>query len=94
MSIEQRLFKLTSELTKPTIHMNGTSREALLEDFVKVIDALNVAMEALQKSGPNGRDYYPQGDGALRKAQNEHLARMKKLKEVQDEIQEIAESIA
>ncbi len=41
----------------PTVHLNGTSREMLLEGEMKVQDALNKVSEALQECEFHSRDY-------------------------------------
>lgn len=80
-------------LAVPTIHSNGTSEESLLEQFGDARVAILKAQEALAKAAPNGRDYYPQGDAALRKAQDEHRARVDALTRVEQELYEIMEAI-
>jgi hypothetical protein len=52
----------------PTIHLNGTSREALLRGFADAADAVRDALAAVQATYPNGRDFYPQGPGAITQA--------------------------
>ena len=81
-------------MIKPTIHLNGTSKERLLEDIEEAYNALNVAFAKMKEVTPNGRDYYPQGPDAIYKAQDEHRARMQKLTDVQIDLQELAEHIA
>ena len=76
--------------TFPTIHLNGTSAKSLLQDYCDAMLAIEKAQVALAKCSPNGRDYYPQGDEALRKAIKEHNRRAEKLREVWTEIEEIA----
>lgn len=78
----------------PTIHMNGTSRQHLLDEVCAAGSALMNAMEALAKAAPNGRDYYPQGPEAIKQAGIEHRERIAKVKEVYDEVQRLAEAIA
>lgn len=80
--------------TLPTVHLNGTPRDMLVE---QLCDAGNAVMEAMHKLGqasPNGRDYYPQGDAALRLALLQHDSRMTRLRSVYQELQAIAEAIA
>jgi hypothetical protein len=77
----------------PTIHINGTSRERLLEALSDAGEALRKAREALAQTAPNGRDYYPQGLDALRAAEREHWARMEKLFQVQQELEYMAIAI-
>lgn len=81
-------------IAKPTIHLNGTSRESLLESYMAAGDAITVAIQQLIQAAPNGRDYYPQGDGALREAMRQHEERIASLRKVMEELQEIAEAIA
>jgi len=44
-------------------------------------------------ASPNGRDYYPQGPGAIRQAEAEHQARIDKVRAVQQEIYDLMEAI-
>lgn len=78
----------------PTIHMNGTSRKELLDQMVNAINAIETAMEALQKACPNGRDYYPQGPEAIQEALRQHANRQHNLHATMTEVREIAEAIA
>ena len=80
-------------MTLPTIHLNGTSVEALGEANEQAYQALQLAMSALTQAGPNGRDYYPQA-GAMDKAVDEHCDRMRRLKSVLDELGEMGEYLA
>lgn len=79
---------------KPTIHMNGTSREALLDQTTEAWGKVNDAISALCHMRPNGRDYYPQGSSAYGLADDEHCERITKLNEVLQELQVLAEHIA
>jgi hypothetical protein len=78
----------------PTLHMNGTSKQQLLDDCCDMGHALNAAMEKMIENGPNGRDYYPQGDQAFAQARKEHMDRIAKIHAVKAEIDQIAEHIA
>jgi phage shock protein A len=77
-------------LMKPTVHLNGTSKERLLEDLCDAIDALHKAGTALAKAAPNARDYYVQSNTAYATAAKQHDTRMQKLREVIDELETIA----
>lgn len=77
----------------PTIHLNGTSREQLLEQVSETWRKLSVAMDALCQMYPNGRDYY-QGPDAIKQATAQHEAMKRKLREVMQEVQELGEAIA
>lgn len=77
----------------PTIHLNGTSAERLLEALEAAYIAVGEAQQKLAEAAPNGRDYYPQGADALYKAQDEHFARMQRLEDVKRELQEQVDAI-
>ena len=73
-------------MTKPTIHLNGSSVNDLLKGYSEAHHAVSVAMEKLAVCGPHGRDYYVTGPTDIDKAISEHRARLEKLKEVQDDL--------
>ncbi len=73
----------------PTIHLNGTSRESLLEQQTDAYTQLQNAITAMKVATPNGRDYYPQGEKAHRKAMQEHDDRLSRLFGVLEELEEI-----
>lgn len=81
-------------MLKPTIHLNGTSRESLTEAYVEAGSALRDALQALTAAEPNARDYYPQGHGAFEQACLEHLARLRRVREVLDEVEALAQHCA
>jgi hypothetical protein len=87
MSIERRTMQL------PTIHLNGTSKERLIEALCEASQALDLAFSALKQTAPNGRDYYPQGPEAIHKATEEHLARLRRLDDIKNEIDALALAI-
>jgi hypothetical protein len=79
-----------TNLTFPTIHLNGTSRKELVDGYVKAHSAVNAALAAVAATYPNGRDYYPQGDRAIQLAMDQHSARLEHLKQVLAELDELA----
>ena len=81
-------------MIKPTIHLNGTSKESLLDQVTDAREALNAAIGALNNAAPNARDYYPQGDSAFIQATLEHRNRVTKLVAVCNELSDLAEAIA
>jgi len=81
-------------MVTPTVHLNGTSRQALLEGYVAAARAVREAMEAVQAAAPNARDYYVQGPAEWGLAQKEHRARLEKLEEVRAELEALAEEVA
>jgi hypothetical protein len=78
----------------PTIHLNGTSREALLRGFADAADAVRDALAAVQATYPNGRDFYPQGPGAITQAMGEHRQRVQTLEELRAQFLALAEATA
>lgn len=77
----------------PTIHLNGTSRDDLLNEIDNAYHLLNDAYDALKRTAPNSRDYYPQGANAMAAAEREHMGRMLKVDDVRRELQQLAEAI-
>lgn len=77
----------------PTIHLNGTSAEMLLEGYLDANRAVLDAADVLRKIEFNARDYYPQGMEAWDKAVEEMRERHLKLKSVADELAMIANHI-
>lgn len=69
----------------PSIHLNGTSKEELLNQVKENALAISSTIETLQHNRPHGRDYYPQNRtadiyDAYRKASEEYEARITSLK--------------
>jgi hypothetical protein len=81
-------------MQKPTIHLNGTPADVLFEEVMTARRAVMDAVEKLQRAAPNGRDYYPQGDDAIRVAMAEHSNRVGRLMSVLAELNELAEYLA
>ena len=81
-------------LAIPTMHMNGTSRQELIDQLCTAGEALRLAIDALQSACPNGRDYYPQGRDATQEALRQHANRLHNLTAVRAELYEIAEAIS
>jgi hypothetical protein len=77
----------------PTIHLNGTSKSALLHALTTAEEALAKTGEALAETAPNGRDYYPQGPDAYGKAADEHDARMAAIGKMRADLTEIVNAI-
>ena len=80
-------------MMKPTIHLNGSGRESLINQYHEAYMKLQEALVALRKIDVHGRDYYPQGPDAYSQASREHCKRMDAINEVQKEIGEIWESL-
>lgn len=89
----QHFHEQPERLTVPTIHNNGTSADELIETLCTASNALNDAYNALKQTAPNGRDFYPQGNDALRRATEEHTSRLNRLDEIKQEIDELTQAI-
>lgn len=66
----------------PTVHLNGTDGDTLLNRVADASNAVYAAIAALCEAGPNSRDYYPQGSDVALAAQREHEARIKSLRAI------------
>ena len=92
------------KLMVPTIHLNGTSREQLIEGYLDALRALRAAEDAMGKITVHGRDYYVQnydqygeyvdGKPAIGRALDEHRARFDKIAAVISELEEVVDGIA
>lgn len=78
----------------PAIHLNGTSRGQLLEDWCKMAHTVDEAITTLCEYAPNARDYYVHGESVWNTARAEHAERLRKLREVRAELNQIAEYVA
>jgi hypothetical protein len=69
----------------PTIHLNGTSKEVLMEQVLDALNGLRGALNAMEAAAPNARDYYPQLDRAFERARKEHEERCMRVRKVMEE---------
>lgn len=74
----------------PQVNLNGTSKDALLEQYRRSYRAINAAIESLCEGAPHGRDYQTLPPGAVQLAIAEHRIRVAKLESVRAEIEAIA----
>jgi hypothetical protein len=74
----------------PQVNLNGTSRDALLDQYRDAYRAINDAIDALCKAAPHGRDYQTLPAGSYNVAREEHDARLVKLGSIKAEIEAIA----
>ena len=77
----------------PTIHLNGTSADELIEQLDRAQRAVLDATKALAQAAPNGRDYYPQGATAAVQAIGEHRVRLTALAGIRTDLLAILESV-
>jgi hypothetical protein len=70
----------------PTVHLNGTSLDDLLDLHWTARSAVMQAIDAVQKAAPHGRDFYPQDRHAFLIASGEHTERLRKLESVKQDL--------
>ena len=80
--------------TFPTIHLNGTGKQDLLDGYIAAFLAVDAAVDALTRVEFNARDYYVQGPDAYTAARAERRAQFAALGNVGAELREIAASIS
>ena len=76
----------------PTVHMNGTGGQDLLDQYCDAMRALSEAMDKLPH--PNGRDYYVQAPGVIQDAMRQRERWAKALQTIHDEIELVADEIS
>lgn len=77
----------------PIVHLNGTSKTALLTQQLEILAALRLAQKVMAEHAPHGRDYYPIGPDAASIAFAEHAARRQSLDHIIGEVEAIARAI-
>ena len=75
----------------PTIHLNGTPRDRLLEGNTRILGATNDLKEAIQSCEFHGRDYYVQDANPAMDAFNDDNAFSRAYNERQKHLQALAE---
>lgn len=85
-------MKSLDTLAKPTVHLNGTSGEALFEQYTEALEALYALERAMEKTAPHGRDYYTQLGGPAQ-AIEEYRARMDALAGIRRELKTLQMSV-
>ena len=79
--------------TFPTIHLNGTGKTDLRDEYAAAYDAIDKAIDALAAATLNGRDYYPQAEGAYHQARSERDAAFDQLRQAQQYAGEMLDGI-
>ena len=88
--MSQVMIRVSSSLAVPTVHLNGTSKQELLEQQSNARHKISEAITALRHTAPHGRDYYVQGNSAFREAQKQHCNRVRQLEAVLNELLQIS----
>lgn len=82
-----------SHLVKPTVNLNGTSRDNLMLQYIDALNAFDTLRAALSAMAPHGRDYQTAPVGAYRTARTQHERRQKTIEVVRQEIEHLAEKL-
>ncbi len=80
---------MSKETIYPTIHLNGTSKNELLDDYYQIAIALEKLTKTISETTFHDRDYYPQDkdpiknglidDNAFSKAYDQRLRHLRNL---------------
>ena len=70
----------------PRVHLNGTSKNALLDAIHTASIAINSAADKLRDTAPHARDYYVISTDAYPQARDEYIARLNHLHAANDEL--------
>jgi hypothetical protein len=87
-------------LALPVVHLNGTSRESLMDGQREVATALREALEKMTQNAPHPRDYLgapmpvEKGEALWKRAQAEHQDRVRRTQALLDEVTSIYQQLA
>lgn len=87
-------------LAIPTVHLNGTSKQSLLDGYLAAVNAVRIAEQAVAETWPHARDYYmqpalePGGGTKATLAADQHEDRLRRLAAVLAELEAIAEGVS
>jgi len=71
----------------PTFHYNGTNPETLANQYDSAYEVLMEALEKLNQTCPNQRDYH---DEDWEAALDAHFARMRAIRQVMEELSDLS----
>jgi hypothetical protein len=83
---DQMKDETATNLVLPVVHLNGTSRRALIEQRCAAALAIGKAIEGLNRMSPHGRDYYPV-PGLLEAALDQYRRRVTVLRALLAEVE-------
>ena len=83
---------MTEKLIMPLVHMNGSGKENLIQDYTNAGSAVSEAISVICNAYPHMRDYYPLDnfEEIFKQAREQHQARIDKLREVAVELHALA----
>lgn len=79
----------------PIVNLNGSDPKTMVDDILAALNALRVALDAVEKAAPHPRDWQTSIDGAKQfvLARDQHLVRTQALRDTLAELEAIAISI-
>lgn len=82
----------TADIVKPIVCLNGSGRDALIQEQLEAIDGIDHALEALADAAPHARDFQLKPElYSLARTQHEH--RVEAISKVKAELLEILNSL-
>jgi hypothetical protein len=89
------VYRKFPELVPQKVNLNGSPKQYLLDDYIKVLNTLTLLQAQMGSATPHGRDYQTHSDPqAGTKARIAWSARRVFLKELEDDIRHCAEMVA
>ena len=80
----------TQYLVKPIVNLNGTSREALVEQQMDVVTAADALIKAMANAMPHPRDFQTTAPGTYEAARDAYAARLELVLRIRDEMEQHA----
>jgi hypothetical protein len=83
---------VTENLIIPVVHINGSGKHNLIQGYREASMAVGDAIEKICQAYPHMRDYYimDNSEELFKQAQEQHYARIDKLREVATELNALA----
>lgn len=81
-------------VTAPYVNLNGSSRESLMIDRQRAVEAISEAMDYFQKCRPDPWDYQTAPPGAYKAARDAYEKQFAVLDKLCNEIMEVIEFLA
>lgn len=81
-------------MKQPTIHINGTSANALFEEVLEILHSTRESKQLVERMTVHGRDFYPQGEGAIMDAIDAKIALLTKYDVIIKELTEYGEYLS
>lgn len=87
-------MKTATGIIFPTVHINGTGKQDLIDERCAVVEALYTAGKRLAAACPNGRDFYPDECKEWEAAYDQHKRRLQIIRDLTAEMEAETSAIA